>query len=62
MMNIDFQKFRSLLVAMDEEENANVELRTANVERRSKCNLPVFTSKFEVRRSTFDVRILHFPQ
>lgn len=38
-------------------ENANVELRTSNVERPSEESNPPLTSKFDVRSSTFDVRI-----
>jgi 4-amino-4-deoxy-L-arabinose transferase-like glycosyltransferase len=42
------------------EENTNVERRTANVELRSEGQPSAFNSTFDVRRSTFDVRI--FPQ
>ncbi len=36
--------------------NANVELRTSNVERRNKGNELLFTSTFDVRSWTFEVR------
>jgi 4-amino-4-deoxy-L-arabinose transferase-like glycosyltransferase len=38
-------------------DNTNVERRTSNVELRSEDRGTVFTSTFDVRRSTFDVRI-----